>query len=53
MRQCLKHVLRERFTEIAILGGDQLYRLDFRDMLRVHRESKADATVAIKPVPAE
>ena len=53
VRQCLKHVLRERFSEIAILGGDQLYRLDFRDMLRVHRESKADATVAIKPVPAE
>jgi glucose-1-phosphate adenylyltransferase len=53
VRQCLKHVLRERVSEIAILGGDQLYRLDFRDMLRVHRESKADATVAIKPVPAE
>jgi glucose-1-phosphate adenylyltransferase len=53
VRQCLKHVLREPFTDIAILGGDQLYRLDFREMLRVHRESKADATVAIKPVPAE
>jgi glucose-1-phosphate adenylyltransferase len=53
VRQCLKHVLRERFADIAILGGDMLYRLDFRDMLKVHRDSKADATVAIKPVPAE
>jgi glucose-1-phosphate adenylyltransferase len=27
--------------------------MDFRDMLRVHRDSRADATVAIKTVPAE
>ncbi|HEY0709975.1 MAG TPA: glucose-1-phosphate adenylyltransferase [Polyangia bacterium] len=53
VRQCLKHVLREHAEDIAILGGDQLYRLDFRDMLRVHRETKAHATVAILPVPAE
>jgi glucose-1-phosphate adenylyltransferase len=53
VRQCLKHVLREPFTDMAILGGDMLYRMDYRQMLRVHRESKADATVAIKPVPAE
>ena len=53
VRQVLKHVLRERFSDVAILGGDQLYRMDFREMLKVHRDSKADATVAIKPVPAE
>jgi glucose-1-phosphate adenylyltransferase len=53
VRQCMKHVARERWSEAAILGGDQLYRLDFRDMLRVHRSGNAAATVAIKPVPAE
>ena len=53
VRQCMKHVAGERWTDIAILGGDQLYRMDFADMMRVHHESKADATVAIKAVPAE
>lgn len=53
VRQCMKHLLRERWNELAILGGDQVYRMDFAEMLRVHRESKADATVAIKAVPAE
>jgi glucose-1-phosphate adenylyltransferase len=53
VRQCMKHVAPERWTDLAILGGDQLYRLDFEKMLEVHHAAKADATVAIKPVPAE
>ena len=53
VRQCMKHVAPERWTDIAILGGDQLYRMDFAEMMRVHHESKADATVAMKAVPAE
>jgi glucose-1-phosphate adenylyltransferase len=53
VRQVARHVDRESCDELLILGGDQLYRMDFRDMLRVHRESEADATVAIKTVPAE
>ena len=35
---------------ILILSGDQLYRMDFRDMVRVHRENKATATIAALPV---
>jgi glucose-1-phosphate adenylyltransferase len=43
------------FTErdndlILILSGDQLYRMDFQDMLRTHRETKAEATIAALPV---
>jgi glucose-1-phosphate adenylyltransferase len=53
VRQCMKHIGPERWNDIAILGGDQLYRMDFADMMRVHHESKADATVAMKAVPAE
>ena len=53
VRQCMKHVAPERWTDLAILGGDQLYRMDFEKMLEVHHSTKADATVAIKPVPAE
>ncbi len=53
VRQCAKHIDRERAQELLILGGDMLYRLDFCQMMKVHRESGADATVAIKAVPAE
>src|SRR5262249_50035426 len=35
---------------VLILSGDQLYRMDFQDMIRTHRESRADATIAALPV---
>lgn len=36
---------------VLILSGDQLYRMDFQDMIRTHRENKADVTIAALPVP--
>ncbi|HEV3167911.1 MAG TPA: glucose-1-phosphate adenylyltransferase [Isosphaeraceae bacterium] len=36
---------------VLILSGDQLYRMDFRDMFRTHWENKAEATIAALPVP--
>src|SRR5436190_12745158 len=36
---------------VLILSGDQLYRMDFQDMIRTHRENKAEATIAALPVP--
>ena len=38
---------------VLILSGDQLYRMDYRDMLQTHIESKADATIATIPVASE
>jgi glucose-1-phosphate adenylyltransferase len=35
---------------ILILSGDQLYRMDFQDMIRTHRENKAEVTIAALPV---
>ncbi|MBX6314233.1 MAG: glucose-1-phosphate adenylyltransferase [Isosphaeraceae bacterium] len=35
---------------VLILSGDQLYRMDFRDMIRTHRETGAEATIAALPV---
>jgi glucose-1-phosphate adenylyltransferase len=35
---------------VLILSGDQLYRMDFRDMIRTHLENKAEATIAALPV---
>ena len=35
---------------VLILSGDQLYRMDYCDMLRTHIDSKADVTIASIPV---
>ncbi len=34
-----------------ILSGDQLYQMDFRDMIKKHIDSGADVTIAAKPMP--
>src|SRR5437762_467673 len=33
-----------------ILSGDQLYRMDYRQLLKTHRDSGADVTIAAIPV---
>ena len=33
-----------------ILSGDQLYRMDYREMLHTHKESGADVTISSLPV---
>jgi glucose-1-phosphate adenylyltransferase len=53
VRQSLRHLNAESWDDLAILSGDQLYRIDFRQMLESHRASRADATIAMKPVPAD
>jgi glucose-1-phosphate adenylyltransferase len=35
---------------VLILSGDQLYRMNFQDMIRTHLENKAEATIATLPV---
>jgi glucose-1-phosphate adenylyltransferase len=53
VRKCMKHIARESWHELAILSGDQLYRMDLREMIRVHRASGAAVTVAMKAVSEE
>src|SRR3954463_822411 len=50
VRQSLRHMRRQSAKEILILSGDQLYQMDYRQMLKTHRENRADATVAVIPV---
>jgi glucose-1-phosphate adenylyltransferase len=53
VRKCMKHIGRESWRALVILSGDQLYRMNLQEMLRVHYESKAAVTVAMKAVPEE
>ncbi|HVZ73843.1 MAG TPA: glucose-1-phosphate adenylyltransferase [Polyangia bacterium] len=50
VRQSLRHMRRSRAQDMVILSGDQLYKMDYRQMLKTHRDSGADATVAVIPV---
>jgi glucose-1-phosphate adenylyltransferase len=51
VRQNWLYIKNDGSEEVLILSGDQLYRMDYRDMIRTHRESQADVTIAAIPVP--
>lgn len=38
---------------VLILSGDQLYRMDYEEMLENHKRHDADLTIAVMPVPWE
>ena len=50
VRKNLTHFLNHDFDYLLILSGDQLYRMDFREMVAQHVENGADITVATIPV---
>jgi len=51
VRQQVRYVVEDPCKEVLILSGDQLYRMDFRQLLATHRDAKADVTLAVLPVP--
>ncbi|NQT87410.1 NTP transferase domain-containing protein [bacterium] len=53
VRQSLRHVLRTNPRYILILSADQIYNMDYRDLLRAHLEQKADVTIAARFTPEE
>ncbi len=50
VRQSLRHMRPHQHDHALILSGDQLYRMDFREMYEQHLENDADLTVACLPV---
>ena len=36
---------------LLILSGDHIYKMNYAEMLALHKERKADATIAVIPVP--
>src|ERR1044072_4798902 len=53
VRQCLHHIDNYEFDYVLILSGDQLYQMDFREMLQFHIEKEAEITIATIPVSAK
>lgn len=52
VRKNLRYIrsLPESADLVLILSGDQLYRMDFREMIETHLQSKADVSIAAIPV---
>jgi glucose-1-phosphate adenylyltransferase len=50
VRQNLRYFLEAPYEFYLILSGDQLYRMDYRLLLRQHVETRADITLATTPV---
>jgi len=50
VRQGLRHIAPFDSEYILILSGDQLYQIDFQEMLAHHQEKGADVTLATIPV---
>jgi glucose-1-phosphate adenylyltransferase len=50
VRKNLTYLDSKELEYILILSGDQLYRMDYREMLQTHIDSKADVTIAAIPV---
>ena len=53
VRQSMHHFLSNDFEYALILSGDQLYNMDFQDMIKKHKESNAEISIATYPVNAK
>jgi glucose-1-phosphate adenylyltransferase len=52
VRQNLPYFQQPDIQQILILSGDQLYRMDYQELIDVHRQSGADVTISTVPVPS-
>jgi glucose-1-phosphate adenylyltransferase len=52
VRQSLHHLAVHEFEYVLILSGDQLYQMDFDDMITKHIEANAEISIATIPVDA-
>ena len=53
VRQNLRYIAEDNYREVLVLSGDQLYRMDYRQLIETHRTSGADVTIAVLPVDRE
>jgi glucose-1-phosphate adenylyltransferase len=50
VRQSLRHIEQQDFDYVLILSGDQLYQMDFKEMVDNHVKSGAQISIATIPV---
>lgn len=50
VRKNVSHFMNHDWDYLLILSGDQLYRMDFRQIIQQHLETNAEVTIATIPV---
>jgi glucose-1-phosphate adenylyltransferase len=50
VRQSLRHISNLEYEYILILSGDQLYQMDFSEMIAAHKANGSDISIATIPV---
>jgi len=53
VRQSMHHFMKHDFEYALILSGDQLYQMDFNEMIKRHEDSGAEISIATMPVNAK
>jgi glucose-1-phosphate adenylyltransferase len=53
VRKQLRYIEQPDIQYVLVLSGDQLYRMDYGEMLETHRKERADVTIAALPVTRE
>lgn len=53
VRQCMTHFMNHDFDYALILSGDQLYQMNFNEMIEAHHSSGAEISIATLPVTAK
>jgi glucose-1-phosphate adenylyltransferase len=51
--QNMNLIVGEKTSEVLILSGDHIYKMDYTPMFDFHRENRADATLAVTPMTGE
>jgi glucose-1-phosphate adenylyltransferase len=51
--QNLDRIEAEDISEVLVLSGDHIYKMDYTPMLDFHRENQADVTIAVTRMPEE
>ncbi len=53
VRRSMRYFMDETPDLVVVLSGDQLYRMDLKDVIESHVSSGADLTISTKPVERE
>ena len=53
VRQAARHFSRHQADYYLVLAGDQLYRMNYADLIEAHIDRQADITIAAQPVTAD
>jgi glucose-1-phosphate adenylyltransferase len=53
VRQAARHFSRHEADYYLVLAGDQLYRMNYADLIDTHVDRQADITIAAQPVTAD